>query len=77
MGMRTDDSWDVHGLSDGSSVSIAVSEFNDDFEFFASGNAPAIFELAAVWTAVKAGANRDKVRELLDAAQRGRTTPRT
>ena len=59
-------SWTAHGLAPGSAVTIECHDYiGGYYDFAATGPAPAVFELAPVWSAVLRGIPTSEALELL------------
>jgi hypothetical protein len=76
--MEDAESWTAHGLADGTAITVESHDYiGGYYDFAASGPAPAVFELAPVWSAVLRGTPVSEAPELLQrtwAPWRARTT---
>jgi hypothetical protein len=64
--METNESWTAHGVSEGATVTVGCHDYiGGYYDFTASGPAPAVFELAPVWSAVLRGMPISEALELL------------
>lgn len=65
--METDESWTAHGLAEGASIAVTCNDYiGGAFDFSASGDVPAVLELASAWRAVVGGASLEEVRAVLE-----------
>lgn len=64
--MEFDESWTAHGLAEGTAITVKCNDYiGGYYDFTASGPAPAVFELAPVWSAVLRGMRISEALELL------------
>jgi hypothetical protein len=73
--METVETWTAHGLADGTAITVECHDYiGGYYDFAASGPAPAVFELAPVWSAILRGM---PISEALKLLQRTRAPWRT